>query len=208
MTSFTAQLVGGPTALLEYGGLRWLPDPALSPPGEYAGGLVKVTGPAVAPEALEPIDVVLLSHDQHSDNLDPGGRDLLPRAGRVLTTRQAAERVGGTVTGLEPWSAVEVLRPDGGAVVVTAVPAQHGPDGCEPVMGPVTGFLLRGEGLETVYVSATTPRSTSFAGSLAARLPSTSRCCSLGPCRSLTASTGPTSRCRASAPPRGRRSSA
>jgi len=153
MTSFTAQLVGGPTALLEYGGLRWLTDPALSPPGEYAGGLVKVTGPAVAPEALEPIDVVLLSHDQHSDNLDPGGRELLPRAGRVLTTRQAAERLGGTVTGLKPWSAVEVLRPDGGAVVVTAVPAQHGPDGCEPVMGPVTGFLLRGEGLETVYVS-------------------------------------------------------
>src|SRR5215216_4419829 len=191
MTSFTAQLVGGPTALLEYGGLRWLTDPALSPPGEYAGGLVKVTGPAVAPEALEPIDVVLLSHDQHSDNLDPGGRDLLPRAGRVLTTRQAAERLGGTVTGLEPWSAVEVLRPDGGAVVVTAVPAQHGPDGCEPVMGPVTGFLLRGEGLETVYVSGDNA--------------------SLDVVRGIarpTASTGPTSRCRASAPPRRRRSSA
>jgi L-ascorbate metabolism protein UlaG (beta-lactamase superfamily) len=31
------QLVGGPTAILEYGGLRWLTDPALSPPGEYAG---------------------------------------------------------------------------------------------------------------------------------------------------------------------------
>ena len=31
------QLVGGPTAILEYGGLRWLTDPALSPPGEYGG---------------------------------------------------------------------------------------------------------------------------------------------------------------------------
>ncbi len=32
-------LIGGPTAILailEYAGLRWLTDPALSPPGEYA----------------------------------------------------------------------------------------------------------------------------------------------------------------------------
>ncbi len=41
----SVQLVGGPTAILEYGGLRWLTDPALSPPGEYAG-LTKLTGPA------------------------------------------------------------------------------------------------------------------------------------------------------------------
>ena len=36
-------LVGGPTALLEYAGLRWLTDPAFSPPGEYAG-LVRPPG--------------------------------------------------------------------------------------------------------------------------------------------------------------------
>lgn len=40
------QLVGGPTAILEYGGLRWLTDPALSPPGQYEG-LTKLTGPAL-----------------------------------------------------------------------------------------------------------------------------------------------------------------
>ncbi|MBV8711340.1 MAG: hypothetical protein JOY56_06155 [Solirubrobacterales bacterium] len=65
-------LVGGPTALLEYAGLRWLTDPAFSPPGDYAG-LVKTTGPAIEPDRLVPIDVVLLSHDQHSDNLETGG---------------------------------------------------------------------------------------------------------------------------------------
>jgi len=42
MATLRAQLVGGPTAVLEYAGLRWLTDPALSPPGEYAG-LVKTT---------------------------------------------------------------------------------------------------------------------------------------------------------------------
>jgi L-ascorbate metabolism protein UlaG (beta-lactamase superfamily) len=151
--SFTARLVGGPTAVLEYAGLRWLTDPALSPPGTYDGGLVKTTGPAVAPAELEPIDIVLLSHEHHSDNLDPAGRELLPRAGRVLTTTQGAEHLGGNATGLEPWQTVDVPRPDGGTVTVTAAPAQHGPDGSDAVMGPVIGFVLAGDGLETVYVS-------------------------------------------------------
>jgi L-ascorbate metabolism protein UlaG (beta-lactamase superfamily) len=64
------QLVGGPTAILEYGGLRWLTDPTLSPPGEY-GGLTKLTGPALDISQHGPVDVVLLSHHRHTDNLDP-----------------------------------------------------------------------------------------------------------------------------------------
>src|SRR5919108_5380603 len=108
MSTLTAQLVGGPTAILEYGGLRWLTDPSLSPPGEYEGGLVKTTGPAVEPAEIEPIDVVLLSHEHHSDNLDPAGRASLPRAGRVLTTVQGAERIGGNAVGLRPWDTTEL----------------------------------------------------------------------------------------------------
>ena len=146
-------LVGGPTAMLEYAGLRWLTDPALSEPGEYAGGLVKTTGPAIEPEALLPIDVVLLSHEHHSDNLDPAGREFLPSAGRVLTTGQGAERLGANATGLEPWSSVEVERGGGSPVTVTAVPAQHGPDGTDHITGPVIGFVLRADGEDTVYVS-------------------------------------------------------
>ena len=153
-------LVGGPTALMEYAGLRWLTDPALSPPGEYVGGsgpLVKTTGPAIDPGALAPIDVVLLSHEHHSDNLDPAGREFLPTARRVLTTMQGAERLGGNAIGLEPWSSVEVDRPDGGGdgrlVTVTAVPAQHGPDGTDHLTGPVIGFVLQADGEDTVYVS-------------------------------------------------------
>jgi L-ascorbate metabolism protein UlaG (beta-lactamase superfamily) len=153
MPTLTARLVGGPTAVLEYAGLRWLTDPSLSPPGEYAGGLVKTTGPAREPAEIEPIDVVLLSHEHHSDNLDPAGRAFLPHARRVLTTVEGAPRLGGNTSGLEPWSSVEVERPGGGAVTVTAVPAQHGPDGTDHITGPVIGFLLGGSGLETVYVS-------------------------------------------------------
>jgi L-ascorbate metabolism protein UlaG (beta-lactamase superfamily) len=149
----TTQLVGGPTALLEYAGLRWLTDPSLSPPGEYAGGLVKTIGPALDRDAIGPIDIVLLSHEHHSDNLDPAGREFLPSARRVLTTVAGADNLGGNATGLEPWSSVEIERPDGGTVTVTATPAQHGPDGTDHVTGPVIGFLLAGPGLETVYVS-------------------------------------------------------
>ena len=83
-TALNLTLIGGPTAVFVYGGLRWLTDPTFSPPGSY-DNLHKTAGPALAPEAIEPIDVVLLSHDEHGDNLDPAGRVFLPRAGRVLT---------------------------------------------------------------------------------------------------------------------------
>lgn len=140
-------LAGGPTALVAYAGVRWLTDPTFSEPGTYAG-LTKTTPPRLRPEQLEPIDVVLLSHDQHSDNLDPAGREFLPRARQVLTTSLGAERLGGNAVGLEPWEELQV-----GAVTVTAVPALHGPPGSEPVTGPVIGFVLACEGNDTIYIS-------------------------------------------------------
>jgi L-ascorbate metabolism protein UlaG (beta-lactamase superfamily) len=152
ITRLTVEPLGGPTAILEYAGLRWLTDPAFSPPGEYAG-LVKTAAPAVPADAIGSIDVVLLSHDHHSDNLDPGGRAYLPRAGQVLTTAAAARRLGGNTTGVEPWSSVDLTNPQGSVVTATAVPAQHGPDGSDEVMGPVIGFLLQSTGCDTVYVS-------------------------------------------------------
>jgi L-ascorbate metabolism protein UlaG (beta-lactamase superfamily) len=71
----------------------------------------------------------------------------------VVTTVAGAERLGGNAIGLEPWSAFELERPDGGTVTVMATPARHGPDGTDHLTGPVIGFLLGGLDLETVYVS-------------------------------------------------------
>ncbi|MEU8227856.1 MBL fold metallo-hydrolase [Kribbella sp. NPDC048915] len=148
--------IGGPTVVLNLGGLAFLTDPAFDEPREYhlPGGRVmtKLTGPAVPAADLGPIDVVLLSHDQHKDNLDDAGRELLPTIPTVLSTRDAAERIPG-VRGLQYWESVELPRPDGGAITVTAVPALHGPDGAEKLLGAVTGFVLAGDGLPTVYVS-------------------------------------------------------
>ncbi|MFG2692794.1 MBL fold metallo-hydrolase [Kitasatospora sp. NPDC048407] len=151
------QVFGGPTALIEYGGLRLLTDPTFDAPGEYplprGGALVKTHPGAADPATLGPIDAVLLSHDEHPDNLDHSGRKFLDGVPLTLTTRGGAERLGGTAKGLAPWQSVELTGRDGLPVTITAVPAQHGPDGCEPVTGEVIGFVLTGPGLPVVYVS-------------------------------------------------------
>jgi L-ascorbate metabolism protein UlaG (beta-lactamase superfamily) len=95
----------------------------------------------------------LVSHDQHPDNLDAGGRALLADVPLVLTTRDGAARLGGQARGLAPFESVELEAPGNARLRVTALPAQHGPDGAEAVLGPVVGFLLSADGWPAVYVS-------------------------------------------------------
>ena len=45
--------------------------------------LTKHAGPAIALSEIGEIDAVLLSHDQHFDNLDHAGRTLLQRVFRL-----------------------------------------------------------------------------------------------------------------------------
>lgn len=145
----TITVIGGPTALLELGELRVLTDPTFDPPGDHPAGpltLTKTVGPALSPADIGRVDLVLLSHDQHPDNLDGLGRRMMSAVPLTLSTPEAAARTG--VTPMLPWQHHDV-----GRVRVTAVPALHGPPGCEPVVGQVTGFVLTGHGLPTVYVS-------------------------------------------------------
>ncbi|MFJ9814196.1 MBL fold metallo-hydrolase [Streptomyces sp. NPDC101151] len=151
------RVLGGPTVLIGYGGLRFLTDPTFDDPGDYpspgARTLVKTAPPRTGRAELGPVDVVLLSHDQHADNLDHSGRALLAEVPRTFTTASAAGRLGGTTRALAPWESAELSRPDGGTVTVTAVPALHGPKGSEPIVGEVTGFVLTSADLPSVYVS-------------------------------------------------------
>jgi L-ascorbate metabolism protein UlaG (beta-lactamase superfamily) len=136
--------IGGPTASFEIGGMRLLTDPTFDPAGsEYKPGaytLTKTEGPAMSPESLGDISVVLLSHDHHFDNLDHSGRDLLATVERVLTTPAGAERLGGHSIGLANWQSIDIPTPHGRVLRVTGTPARHGPAGGD--RGPVTGFVL------------------------------------------------------------------
>jgi L-ascorbate metabolism protein UlaG (beta-lactamase superfamily) len=152
----TVQYLGGPTAVLEIGGGRLLIDPTFDPVGEYPGGsrvLEKTMPSPIAPDEVGHIDAVLLSHDQHPDNLDDSGREFLGSVPLILSTSQAQTRLGGSVLALDNWTDVELPLPDGRSITVTGVPARHGPPGCEPLTGEVTGFVVSGDGVPTVYVS-------------------------------------------------------
>ena len=154
------RVLGGPTAVFDYGGLRFLTDPTFDDPGHYDRGgqriLTKTASCATSPTDLGQVDVVLLSHDEHPDNLDRSGRALLADVPLTLTTPGGEERLGGRAKGLADWETVELDRPGGGTITVTGVPAVHGPgprEEVEAVTGQVVGFVLNGEGLPTVYVS-------------------------------------------------------
>ena len=155
-------LIGGPTALLEVNGLRLLTDPTFDTAGGEYGRwpvvLRKTAGPACAPEDLQPIDAILLSHDQHADNLDASGRTFLSHAQTVFTTQAAAKRLGGNATGLKPWQSATFSAANGHSIEVTATPVRHGPPGIEPVTGDVTGFIVAPAGKpgDAVYITGDT----------------------------------------------------
>ena len=158
--TLTITLIGGPTALIEIDGFRLLTDPTFDGPGDYQlphVKLEKLTGPAMSARDVGPIDAVLLSHDQHSDNLDHSGRDFLAEAKRVLTTEAGAKRLGGKTEGFAPWASTE-LKKGGQSLTVTATPARHGPAGIEPLSGDVIGFVVESSeaGSRPIYISGDT----------------------------------------------------
>jgi L-ascorbate metabolism protein UlaG (beta-lactamase superfamily) len=156
--------IGGPTALIEVGGWRLLTDPTFDAAGKryfFGWGTMsrKLTGPAVAAHALGPIDAVLLSHDQHDDNLDRAGRAMLSSAGTVVTTEAGARRLANmNAVGLSPWSTTTLTHPGRVPLEITATPCRHGPPGSRPIVGEVTGFALGWEGQEhgLVWISGDT----------------------------------------------------
>jgi L-ascorbate metabolism protein UlaG (beta-lactamase superfamily) len=161
MNPLRITLIGGPTALIEIGGFRILTDPTFDAPGAYQlphVKLEKLSGPALESEAIGKVDAVLLSHDQHADNLDHSGRDFLTKADRVLTTVAGAKRLGGRAEGLAPWATTELTGNKGHSLTVTATPARHGPAGIEPLSGDVIGFVLtsKDNNIRPIYISGDT----------------------------------------------------
>lgn len=150
---FAVAVLGGPTTVIDASGLRFVTDPTFDPPGAH-GALVKTEPTALSPHELGAVDVVLLSHDDHADNLDENGRRFAVAVPLVITSPSAAARLGGSALGLEPWATKNLP----GGAQVTAVPAQHGPaDGERTAEGfinaDVTGFVIRLDDGVTIYIS-------------------------------------------------------
>jgi L-ascorbate metabolism protein UlaG (beta-lactamase superfamily) len=144
--------VGGPTVLLEVAGWRILTDPTFDPPGRTYGfgwgtSSRKTEGPAVLASEVGPVDLVLLSHDHHADNLDDLGRDLLRTVPTVVTTAAGARRLARSgIIGLRPWQTTRLEAAGRPSLTLTATPCRHGPPLSRPVAGSVVGFAIEIDG--------------------------------------------------------------
>ncbi|WP_437675912.1 MBL fold metallo-hydrolase [Sorangium sp. So ce131] len=151
---------GGPTAILELGGLRLLTDPVLGPRGPAAFVLPKhpSTGVENAPvarytdppgEPLGRLDVLLLSHN-HADHFDAVAKETLPKDLPFVLPPDAADaaRAAG-FTRLTPldWDQETVIPARSGRLRILAVPANHTHDPeLDATLGKGNGYVLRWEG--------------------------------------------------------------
>lgn len=126
--------IGTATAILEIDGINFLTDPFFSPAGttwDMGGGnvLKNTEDPAMKLEDLPHIEAILLSHEDHPDNLDELGRQLL-NGRRVFTTSDGAKNLSPRpdVVGIKPWDTVEMTVGEK-KFQITATPCQHLPGG-------------------------------------------------------------------------------
>lgn len=157
--SLTVTHITTATAILNIDGITFLTDPFFGPieGAEYESTaswektdleslgldsipppphLINKQGPALQLPDLPPIDAILLSHEDHIDNLDPEGRKLLDGR-QVFTTMDGASnlRPRPGVVGLRPWQTV-TANIGGKLFRITGTPCKHFPG------GEVTGFVL------------------------------------------------------------------
>ncbi|KAF5540821.1 Zn-dependent hydrolase of the beta-lactamase fold [Fusarium mexicanum] len=136
------------TAIVDIDGVKFITDPIFDEapqshdrshvaglkPGEFF--LIMQEGPAIPIGKLPIIDCVLLSHEDHVDNLDVTGRQLLIGR-RVITTPDGAKNLSdypGTCA-IKPWQTLK-FQLGGEEWSITGVACVHVPG------GEVTGFLL------------------------------------------------------------------
>ena len=145
----TLEFVGTATTLLRLGPFTILTDPNFLHRGQraYLGkGLFskRLTEPALQPADLPPLDAVVLSH-LHGDHFDRVARRELDRDLPVLTTPQAARRLGRwgfhAATGLDTWQTEELVA-GADRLVVTAAPGRHGPGPAQALLPHVMGSVL------------------------------------------------------------------
>jgi len=130
--------IGTATAIIEIEGVRFITDPVFGKSGNFGDAVVltQTQDPACGLADLPVIDAVLLSHEDHDDNLDTLGRQLL-EGRHVLTTVDGAKNLAPrpAVQGLKPWQTVELVL-QGKKFTITGTPCMH------YEVGEVTGFII------------------------------------------------------------------
>lgn len=159
---FTFTHIDTACTLIEIDGFRILTDPVFDPPGRryhhgWGAFSRKTHAPAMTPAEIGPVDLVLLSHHQHKDNLDAAGHKFLESVPKIISTPAAAKKIPRTI-GVETWNSTSVSLKNGAELVITSTPCRHGPKLFLPMIGQVTGFVLQIKGLESdsVYISGDT----------------------------------------------------
>lgn len=142
--SLKITFIGTATAVLKINGVRFLTDPFFSPAGTKFPATPDLAleveeDPALRLDQLPVLDAILLSHEDHPDNLDPPGRQLLD--GRhVFTTKDGAKNLAPrpAVRGLGPWDEMDVSIA-GKRFHIVGTPTKH-------VTGnECVGFIITGE---------------------------------------------------------------
>jgi L-ascorbate metabolism protein UlaG (beta-lactamase superfamily) len=149
--------------IININGFVIVTDPAFDKEGtvyEGARTLYKTGSPRLQPEDIGPVDLVILSHDQHKDNLDNAGRAFIKTVKQVISTPDAVERLAqGNVTGLNEWESVAIVTDKVPGLRITATPCQHAPTHEQTkISGHVIGFMIEWEGQQkgALYVSGDT----------------------------------------------------
>ncbi len=137
--------IGGPTILVELDGWRILIDPTFDPPGRrypFALGTssIKTGAQRSTPTSSELIDIVLVSHDHHADNLDTPAGDPSRRHPRPHDHQRRQSTVCRTPGAARPRDH-PTAGPDRPRLHVTATPCRHGPPLSHAIVGD--GHRLR-----------------------------------------------------------------
>jgi L-ascorbate metabolism protein UlaG (beta-lactamase superfamily) len=145
----SVRFIGNATVLIQYQGICILTDPNFLRRGErvhlgYGMTSERRSEPAIALQALPPIDLVLLS-DLHEDHFDRLVQRQLRHDVPIVTTKEAAARLGqfGFTQryGLSRWDSLTV-RKGAATLRITAMPARHGARAVAWLLPTVMGSVL------------------------------------------------------------------
>lgn len=149
--------------LIEINGYKILTDPTLDRAGAlyyhgYGTFSRKTSEPAIDVATLEDVDLILLSHHQHRDNLDTTGKELTRKVKNVISTKAASKEMS-NIIGLDDWETISISTPKLKGLKITATPAQHHPWWIpEFLSGKVIGFVIEFDGQTNgvIYISGDT----------------------------------------------------